>query len=194
MALGLLKQIFQTSGKEAVLALVERQYDVRIQPAAVDIEIYEPNVTVVEAALQIPEFDPVVMRTALVTPVEGGGYHGRTFLQYKALDARQLQLDEVFVLNVRAPITIEQVIDQMELKYGFRMEVADLGYSSTDVLYTAFGEYVHVIPNTSLRFFGSWNFLFINEAEIDLLAVVPPARTGDLADLYANPHRITGMV
>jgi hypothetical protein len=194
MSLATLKHIFSTSGKEAVLALVERQYDVRIQPAAVDIEIYEPNVTVAEAALQIPEFDPVLMRTALITPVEGGGYHGRTFLQYKALDARQLQLDEVFVLNVRAPITIEQVIDQMELKYGFRMEVADLGDSSTDVLYTAFGEYVHVIPNTSLRFFGSWNFLFINEAEIDLLAVVPPARTGDLADLYVNPHSTTGMV
>lgn len=194
MSLASLKHIFSTSGKEAILSLVNRQYDTSIKPEAVNIEIYEPETTVVEAAMEIPEFDVVTMRTALMTPVEGSGYHGKTFLQYKVLDARQMQLDEVFTLNVRTPITIEQVIDQMELKYGFRMEVVDLGRDAKDILTNAFGEHVQVIPNISLRFYGSWHFVFINEDDIDLRAAVPPARTGDLADLYLNPHRVTGMV
>ena len=193
MALGVLKQIFKTSGKQAILELVNRQYDFRIQPNEVDIVIYEPETSTVESAMQIPEFDEVTMRTAIITPTEGSRFHGKTFLQYDALDTRRLQLDEVMTINVRVPVTIEQVIDQLELKYGFRMEVSDLGKTSKDVLASVYGECVVVIPNTSLRFCGSWKFVFLNTDQVDLASVVPSARTGDVGDLY-NIAPATGMV
>jgi hypothetical protein len=170
--------LLTVSGKVALRALINYQYDVDVDFTKVDIvktvEVLNPGLPS-ETKLdkvEITTNDPTV-------------YVGKTRFKYRTVSMAEAGLDTMrFVLPISTlPVTVGKVADTMLLKYGINIETEDLGPTDATVLATAYGLQTIPSADTSLRFNGDWLFNFVDPAVGDLSGLLPEMNGGQMGDI-----------
>lgn len=152
--------LLRTTGRVTMVALLGYIYDCDVDPDALNWQV---------------ETDGNIKKVVL-TPIAESQYYGKTNFSYEAIGIELAGYANFqFVLATDLPITVGDVRDIIEDKYGLIFDRRDLGFSDTDVVASEYGDIAWDIHSESLRFgAGQLQLSIVPKSTLDLAALIPP--------------------